>query len=234
MPIFFIDKDSEDKEIIIEKGELFHHLNDVIRICNGEELKLFSRNFVYEAVVKEKRPNKILLQIKESFVPKFPLPEISLGQAMIEKSSIESVLQFNVPIFVRDFIFFKAKRSNFIISESVFSRLQRIALSVAEQSEVCFLPGIKISQNFDDCFDTIRNTFIIALHPQGKESFKELTPSIKESNHISVLVGPEGGFTSDELETFRRLDVHIASIKTGIFRSSLAGFVASLLIRELT
>jgi hypothetical protein len=35
------------------------------------------------------------------------------------------------------------------------------------------------------------------------------------------------------LQTLERIGIPIASIKTGIFRSDLAGFVASLLVRQL-
>jgi 16S rRNA (uracil1498-N3)-methyltransferase len=233
MPIFFIDKDAEDREITIEKGDLFHHLNNVLRVHKGEEIRLFSKKFVYEVVVKEKLPDKILLVVKENFAPDFPLPEIFLIQSIIERNSLEEVLQLNIPIFVRNFILFGAKRSNFIITEKNLSRFQKIALSVAEQSEVCFFPEIKVSKNLEEALNVSEENFVIALHPQGKENFKDLIPKFKEFKNTSIVIGPEGGFTEGELQTLERIGIPIASIKTGIFRSDLAGFVASLLVRQL-
>jgi len=194
MPIFFIDKDVEDREITIEKGDLFHHFNNVLRVHKGEEIRLFSKKFVYEVVVKEKLPDKILLQVMENFAPDFPLPEIFLVQSIIERNSLEEVLRLNIPIFVRNFILFGAKRSNFIITEKNLSRFQKIALSV-DLTEINPISTNVFDENLDSLSEFITRITSAneKLFEQNEELKKVNGDIILNDNNLNKTIEDMGG-----------------------------------------
>ena len=62
------------------------------------------------------------------------------------------------------------------------------------------------------------------------ESEKSLVESVKRLKEISLLVGPEGGFSPQEIEQAKSAGIPIASLGKRILRAETAGIMAVGLI----
>jgi len=236
MAVFYLDdfKDNEIKQTIeIKEGELFHHLRNVLRIRGGETVKFFNNNSVFQTKIDIVTKERISCMIESVTPIKLPFPRIILVQSTIKKELIEVVLKLNVPFFVKSFIFFKATRSQFELNEKNILRFHKIALSIAEQSEVCYKPEIKYFKELENAIKEVKDSFVITLHPGVRESIGSFAREISNFSVVSLFTGPEGGFTENEIKVLKSYGAYFVSLKSGIFKSEFAGFVAAAILREL-
>lgn len=233
MPIFHIDDSAVNGDrIIIPNNKLVHHLEDVLRVRLGESIKFFDSNACFETVVHSIDKSGIACTIKNKSNLDFPKVDIALANAFIDKEPMETILRLNIPYFVSEFSFFKAERSNLNINDKILLRLNSVALSIAEQSEACFVPSVKMYNNISDLISENRKRLIIALNPHSGRSIYTISEQLKDASDILLIVGPAGGFTDQELSIMKEYGALEAKFKSAIFRSEFAGFVAISMLRE--
>jgi 16S rRNA (uracil1498-N3)-methyltransferase len=135
---------------------------------------------------------------------------------------------------VKKFFIFRGERSYSKISDSYVERLKEIALNTAEQSEVCIVPKIEYFETIEDLLNSNElkeNLFV--LSPKGTYSLKDVANATKKNSEITFFVGPEGGFSEEEINTLKNKNAREVAIKSGIFRAQFAGVVAVLTMLEL-
>ncbi len=235
MPIFYLDKlHSMGEEFEIVDAQLLFHLR-AFRLREKESVIFFTQGKkMFCRVIKTLR-DSIICKVEKVVECTFPEIDISIVQAVIEKSNLESVLRLNIPLFVSKFVFFKADRSNYKLNDRTEKRLTQIALSVAEQSEVCYYPYIVYKERLKDALNSLDyGSKLFLLDPKGCKNILFSLNEIKFSKKVAFIIGPEGGFSSEELDFVRGSDIKIIKLSSGVFRSEFAGFVVSILLRELT
>ncbi len=234
MPIFRIDESAiKDNEINISDETLLHHLMNVRRIRENDSISFFTHNQKLLACVIEINKSKISCAVENASKLLFPKPEITLVQAIIDKEPTETLLRLNIPYYVKTFAFFKASRSNFTLTEKTLQRLRLISLSVAEQSEVCFVPTIKNYNTLKAAIDEVQDCTMVTLSPHSKIIIASFAQEFEEGKGIAIVVGPKGGFIEEELETLEQSGSKNCALASGIYKSELAGFVAVSFVREL-
>jgi len=234
MPVFYLDKPPAlQEEFEIKDVELVNHLN-VFRMKEKEIVKFFSQGQIYVCEVKSFSKKGIKIFVQKSFAASYPKLRISIVQGLIDKICLEETIRLNIPLYAQRFIFFRGERSNFTLNDKIERRLSIVARSTAEQSEVCFLPEIAFADSLDGIFDILsKDDIILVMDPSSIRTLSDYTEKIKVSGSVAFIVGPEGGFSEREMMLIKENQVSSFSLKTGIFRSELAGFAASLLAREL-
>ncbi len=234
MPVFYLDKPPAlQEEFEIKDAELVNHLN-VFRIKEKEIVKFFSQEQIYVCEVKAFSKKGIKIFVQKSFAASYPKLRTSIVQGLIDKICLEETIRLNIPLYVQRFIFFRGERSNFALNDKIERRLSIIARTAAEQSEVCFLPEIVFADSLDGVFNMLsKHDIILLMDPSSICTLSDYTEKIKVSGSVAFIVGPEGGFSDREIISMKDNQVNSFSLKTGIFRSELAGFAASLLVREL-
>jgi 16S rRNA (uracil1498-N3)-methyltransferase len=159
------------------------------------------------------------------------LPEISIVQSVIKPHLLEEVIKLCVPVGVQTFFFAKTDKSQYNIEKKI-QRFNAIALSVAEQSEVAFIPKIALLNGIEDFCKLKDKGFPIVLEPFAQQSIMSLLKNTMPKK-LSIMVGPEGGFSRKEIEIFKAYNIPFVFLNTGMFRSELAGFASTLIVREL-
>lgn len=155
MQRFYIPKKLAKIEIF--ENEKFHQVTRVLRMQIGEEIKIFNHlgeEFFYKMISANKKFAEFeQLSIDYSPNPEFDT-EITLFQALPNKlEKIEWILEKNIEIGVRKFVFFRSERSQkLFLSDSKKERLFNIAREALEQCGGRFFPEITFS---DEGFDKI-------------------------------------------------------------------------------
>lgn len=116
--------------------------------------------------------------------------------------------------------------------EKKIQRFNTIALSVAEQSEVAFIPKVALLNGIEDFFKLKDESFSIVLEPSAQQNIISLLKNTMLKK-LSIMIGPEGGFSRKEIEMFNAYNISSVFLNTGIFRSELAVFASALIVREL-
>lgn len=108
-------------------------------------------------------------------------------------------------------------------------RLKNIAIAALKQSQKFFLPEISEAVLFDDYVKTnnVEQKFICTC---GAETSSHLKNLCKPKQNYSVLIGPEGDFSPEEIKLALENNFIEASLGTTRLRTETAGIIACSLI----
>ena len=157
-----------------------------------------------------------VIEKKHGLVPK---REVTLYVALIKKDNFEMVLEKATELGVSHIIPVLCARSE---KKAVnYERTKKIVREAAEQSGRATVPEISEILKIDN----IPHKNIVVFDPRGEISAREFFAK-HNSAPISVLIGPEGGFTDDEIAFFIFHKIPIVTTGSQILRAETAAIVA--------
>ena len=205
-------------------GDAHRHLK-VSRTELGERIEVFDgRGRVWSGLVLSVNKRETRIHVEESRQEPAPPVELILAQALIKNTAFEWVLEKAVEIGVTRIIPFRALRSNVRGGERE-ARWQRIIVEAAKQSKCYHLPHL------DDVTDL---ETVLQIEVPSKILFAERNGgSLKSAvtgSPVLYIVGPEGGWTDEELEAARRSDARPVHLGSNVMRAETAAVVGGALI----
>ena len=224
---FFIEqKIGDQREITIDDSDLLNQWRHVLRLNTGSSVVLFDNSgFEYLAQFVELTYRGATFAITEKRKNKFsPKKEIFLYQALIKSDKFEWILEKGTELGVSHFIPVLAHRS--VAKKLNQTRAKRILKESSEQSGRGILPTISEPASFEDALNNLPAP-AIALDPSGSPLHDSLF-MIHDST--SVFLGPEGGFSEQELAIFREKKIPIVSLGSQILRAETAAVAISTLL----
>lgn len=225
----FFAKKLKDTSFSFYENDINHIIN-VLRLKIGDELivifdskkyicKITSYNPLLAKIVEEIPNNSDLLGYK-----------IGLFQAIIKPKNFELVLTKSTELGVTDIYPVNFERSQENYREKL-DRYNNIVISACKQSGRTLIPTISETINFSD-LEKILSAYEIILVPNEHDSSKEndlysiiLDNKIHTKTSIAIIIGPEGGFTNDELEKLSCFNnLFFVGLTRNILRSETATF----------
>lgn len=197
-------KKNLEKKFFIEEKDFVNQILKVLRSKIWDKFIFFDwetqKDFIYE--FKEIWKNKIFFEKLEEMDKNSEINfELNLFSALPNKiEKIEFIVQKATEIWVLNFYFWKAKRSQKIfLNENKIERIKKIILEAVEQSWRNKIPNFQILEKVD--FETLtwKNIF---FHTKNKNS-KNLK-DLEFSEKINIFTWPEWGFDGEELEIFEK------------------------------
>lgn len=236
MPRFFIaSKKISPREILTLSDDEMRHLK-VLRLKKGNKLIIsngLGEEFNAEIIkVGNKEIQLYVNNKKKSSHCKKPL--LILGQAIPRFSKMELILQKGVELGV-DIIYPITTTRSYIsktnLNPNRWARWERVVKEAGKQSGRSLIPKLKKPIAFSE-FLKNENLPILeeSLHPrlllwegEKSENIKATLRSFsKHPESISILVGPEGGFSYLEVLQAREGGYHTTSLGTWIMRVETA------------
>ena len=226
--IFYPFKKEEKKSININLAAS-HHLK-VINIKEEQEVELFNGNgyFFNAKVIELNKKNITLERISDINFQKKQIPSINIGVAEIKSFDkvIREVCQSGIDS-ISSLITKKTKFSK-LPSEKKIMRWKSIALNSCGQSGLNWVPKI-YSSPLHEWVSLSKSKSKIFLDPKARNSVQdlELLPS------IDLAVGPEGGFSEEEKNFFKKNNFKGISCGNLTFRTETMPIVALSMIKAL-
>ncbi|MEA3307439.1 MAG: RsmE family RNA methyltransferase, partial [Elusimicrobiota bacterium] len=103
-------------------------------------------------------------------------------------------------------------------------------LSASKQSERAFIPNLAEPKNFCDIFE---GEDIVFFAVPGGELLQDCGVDFKKIRAAKLIIGPEGGFTPEEIAFAKTKNAVFIKISKHILRSETAAIAASSLILNL-
>jgi 16S rRNA (uracil1498-N3)-methyltransferase len=208
MPRFFVDKKNIQGDCIIITGSEAHHMGTVRRLRIHDAVTLFDQDgTVYEGIIVEKNNQCVHVQIKG----KTPLVhnnaiQIVLGQSVPKGKKMDIIVQKAAELGAASIIPFYSMRSiprfNAKKAEEKTEHWQKICIEAGKQSGRLPIPVVEPIQNFNELAKKSFAGFLkIIFWEEEKE--RQLKVVLRQNiipKPIFFLVGPEGGFTTEEVE----------------------------------
>ena len=220
-------------------GEDFKHIKalrlnpkDKIIVCDGNQKDYFCeiKNIDHESAIL------FINNIQNSQTE--PPKKIILFQAIPKSDKFEFIIQKSIELGVNKIIpvitdFCDIKKNP---SENKFLRWKKIAKSAAEQSGRGIIPEISNTINFSQAVLTAKNFDLnIIAHEKTNISIKKiLSQDLNQKNSIGIFIGPEGGFSNQEIILAEKNNLQPVSLGKRILRTETAALFILSVITFLT
>ena len=239
MPIFFISSRDIHGSIIPIQGSLFTHLHKSLRIQEGDRLLLNDEQRRRHRVqISQIDKNQLVAEILDTKTgPEIEKPSIILVQSILKGEKMNWVIQKATELGVAQIIPLLSER---VISrptskqaEHQQARWQRIALEAAQQAERWDVPVICKIHTFTS-FTTAPLSaalrFLLTEREYG-DSLSTVQFPLQWEQSLTLMVGPEGGWTQSELLEAKRAGFHNITLGKRILRSETAAMAALSIVQ---
>ncbi len=238
---FFVDQKQICGRDIMIMGKDVNHIRNVLRMKSGERVRVSDtegRDFYCE--ICEIVSEQIILHILEEAEGTEPPVKITLFQGLPKGDKMELVIQKAVELGVSQIV--PVAMRNCVVkldekkAKAKQARWQAIAESAAKQSKRSIIPSVEIPMGFGAAAEYAKNLDVRLVpyeNQRGMAYTREVFGAIKRGASVGVFIGPEGGFSSQEIELVKE-NMELVSLGSRILRTETAGLCAlSMLIYAL-
>lgn len=226
LTLFFVeDLPTTQGEIYEFRNEDANHAIRVLRIGTGEIFNLsdgagaWSRVQVIQ-VAKKSMQVKVL---DSGYLDELPI-QFTVIQAIPKGDRIKESIELCTEGGADRIVMWKSARS-IGKSEDKIEKLQLTAREASKQTRRFRIPQIAGVAATHDVVDLIaQSDLAIVLHESAQRKISEVAvPGCKK---VAVIIGPEGGLTDEEVETFASAGAKVAVMGRPVLRSAHAGLAA--------
>ena len=246
IPRLYIDADLETGAAAALASAQAHYLKNVLRRETGSKILLFNgRHGEFEATLVELKKKGGLASIAAQRRPQESEFHLSLLFAPVKRSPLETIIQKGTELGVSHFCPILTERT--VTQKLNIERLQAIAIEASEQCGRLTVPSIEPVQKLA----TLLNSWpegeqLIFCDEAGDDETKEwggrvgrAAPALdalraidRKDEALSVLTGPEGGFTPAERTRIRDTRSTTAvTLGPRILRADTAALAALVLVQ---
>lgn len=205
-------------------GDSFHHLVRVRRVQIGERVQLVDgKGRAMWSVLERVERSQALLRVSEPAPTVRAAVQIGLAVAALRPERASWLVEKATELGVVSIRFFNSKHSPRRYGDATLGRLRRMAAGAVEQSGRAVLPEVDGVFPFETLLAWIpASPRAIVLHPEAKQGLAQLG-----SGSALVVVGPEGGFSEEEISRLTEVDALVARLGESILRVETAALAAS-------
>ena len=201
----------------------------VLRLKNNMLVTLFNGDGgEYRATLIDVQKRSVTAQINSfhETMNESPLT-LHLGQVISRGDRMEFVIQKAVELGINEVTPLLSERCGIKIKadrlEKKQQQWQKIAISACEQSGRNIVPIINCVETLESWCHKKTDAVKITLHPRASYSINTLPDNI---NNIQLLIGPEGGFTDDEIALTKTLNFTETQLGPRVLRTETAALTA--------
>ncbi|MBX3301804.1 MAG: 16S rRNA (uracil(1498)-N(3))-methyltransferase [Nitrospira sp.] len=230
MPVFFVPQECVVLPAISITGDLLTHLRDSLRVATGETVWFGNgKGTRYRAEIADVSKRAIAAHIVETIQePPRCTPRLILGQSLLKGEKIDWAIQKATELGVDELVPIESRHNVVQLKidrvDHQLVRWQRIALEAAQQSEQWHVPKIAQPRPLSELLaDHVTGTTILMLaERQEGKSLQTVGLPQDTDGSVLVLVGPEGGWSQEEIETAKQAGAETITLGQHILKSETA------------
>ncbi|HEY5777018.1 MAG TPA: 16S rRNA (uracil(1498)-N(3))-methyltransferase [Xanthomonadales bacterium] len=207
-------------------GSASHYMARVLRLSKGDNVVLFNGDGVdYFAEISEIHSQRVLLSITDSRPAANESPlKITLVQAVCRGERMDYVIQKATElgvVCIQPLISQRVEvRLDAARQSKRMTHWQGVATSACEQSGRARVPEVNAPLSLAQWLTSARESACLVLDPFAENRLSGI--SIR-GDSISILIGPEGGFTEEEIKALRAKGLIAVSLGPRVLRTETAG-----------
>jgi 16S rRNA (uracil1498-N3)-methyltransferase len=211
--------------VVVVTGEEFHHSVRVVRLRAGEEVEVFDRNGnAANGIVQALEKDRAVITTGEPLPSRESPLALHLAMAIINLEKFELVLQKATELGVRSILPLVTDRIE-LRAERYAGKQERWNKIIFEAVKQCGrtrVPLLEAPMKFSD-----------AIAREGKKIFfdADVEPAAIESlDEATLFIGPEGGWSDDELRLARERECFFQRLGPRRLRAETAAIAAASII----
>ena len=239
---FFVEEEQIGREFITITGSDVNHIKNVLRMKPGEKIRISNQKDAdYFCEISEVADTFVQAEILKEDAPSTELSgRIYLFQGIPKGDRMETVIEKAVELGVYEIIPVAMKycvvKLDAKKETAKIKRWQKLAEAAAKQSKRSRIPKIHTVMNYKEAAEYALGCDVCLVpyeNEMGMQKTKAALSSGKPKNSVSILIGPEGGFSKEEIELVRD-KMQVISLGRRILRTDTAGIaVMAMLMLEM-
>ena len=235
---FFVESSqvTPDFKTVEITGNDYNHIANVLRMQKGEQFSVSIRDddegkeIFYE--IEDITDSSVIghLCFIEEAGNELP-SKIYLFQGLPKVDKMELIIQKAVELGVFQIVPMSTKRCVVKLdekkAENKIKRWQAISEAAAKQSKRAIIPEVTMPMTMKQAVEFARDMDVKIIpyeNAKGIEETKRIIENIKPGQSIAVFIGPEGGFSEQEIDLCRENDIMPITLGKRILRTETAGF----------
>lgn len=241
MSTFYIKNEQKYEGNILIEGQDAKHIKNVLRYKVGDKIDVCDESGVrYETLIEKFEDDKVLLKIvlKKEFEQESSI-SITLFQGLPKGEKMDLIVQKATELGVDEIVPVEMERSIVKLdaksAQKKVDRWNKIAYEASKQSGRQFVPkvsNVDILKNIIEKFSKY-DIVVLPYEKENKQNLKQLLEKNKNVKNVAIVIGPEGGFSDNDLALLNISNVHSVTLGSRILRTETAGIaVLSMLLYE--
>lgn len=231
---FFIERDQITPDgIVIWDEKDVNHIKNVLRMTAGEQISLLCQETEKEYIchIASLSKDGIIAEIEDINGESRELPcEITLFQGLPKGDKMELIIQKAVELGASRVVPVAMKRSVMKLDEKKaakkVARWNEIAVSAAKQSKRTRIPEVTDVMSYKKAMEEASGMDLLLLpyeDARGISHARNVLASAVGKERIGIIIGPEGGFSPDEVTLGEQCGAEIITLGKRILRTETAG-----------
>lgn len=239
---FFVEDSQIGREFVTITGTDVNHIKNVLRMKPGEKIRVSNQKGLdYFCEITEVTDTFVQADILKEEAASTELPsKIYLFQGLPKGDRMETVIEKAVELGVYEIIPVAMKycvvKLDAKKEAAKVARWQKQAEAAAKQSKRSIIPQVHSVMTYKEAVEyamACKVRLVPYENERGMAATEEAFKSIKPGDSISVMIGPEGGFSEEEIAMVRK-EMQVISLGKRILRTDTAGIaIMSMLMLEL-
>lgn len=197
------------------------HVSKVMRAREGDKLVVVDGvGGRYDGMIRRITKKSVQLEVEDKKQLPKPNPTLILGMGIIKKRDrLEFAVEKAVELGASQICLFRSERT---IKENVrMDRLESIVQSAMKQSLRAWLPEVSLFHSLDEMLASISDARLLVAHEKVNQEESVDIQQLEEAK-LLLLIGPEGGFSPDEIDMFKGRQAQLVSLGTNRLRAETA------------
>ena len=236
MHTFYVPSSQIQIDIVTITGSEYHHLRNVLRTTPGETIRIIDgQGNVYTAEMLGTDANRSLSEARiltHEFHAKPPL-SLTLFQSLPKNDKMELILQKTTELGITQIVPMHSEHALQKPSQNRYERWYRVVVSATKQCKRAWLPELCSPQTFDVSLTQLKNFSLRLLFISPNHSGELQTQHIKtvlrkgpDASTVALFVGPEGGFSDQEIAALVDSGCVPVTLGTNTLRTETAAIAA--------
>jgi 16S rRNA (uracil1498-N3)-methyltransferase len=225
---FIADEVSGDHAAL--RGEHADHLTRVLRSRVGQEFDIVAGEAVRRGRITSITGDRVEFELGDEIIAAGQL-DITLVLSIFKFDRMEWAIEKCTELGVVRIVPLIARRTDSHLAAAAAKRAQRwqrIAQQAAEQSRRSSPPKIDSPMKLSEAVSLKAALRIVLAESEEQTLLREIVKP--DSANVLLAVGPEGGWTADELQSFQKAGWTSASLGNTILRAETAAIAATAVV----
>jgi 16S rRNA (uracil1498-N3)-methyltransferase len=209
------------------------HLSRTLRARVGQEFEVVCDGLVRHATVASVSEERVEFALGEEIAANAAIP-ITLLLAVFKFDRMEWAIEKCTELNVSSIVPVIARRTEkhlALAADKRVERWRRIAREASEQARRTAPPEIGEPAKLSPALGAKADLRIVLAESEREAQLSEILRAHPESNSLALAIGPEGGWTPDELHLFGAAGWSSASLGDTILRAETAAIAALAVAR---
>ena len=234
MGLFYSENlSSQNKQVLLGEEE-GRHLQNVLRKKQGDSIQITNgKGLLAEALIVAGKTKSLVCDVQSlRHMPSPPERNIHIALSTIRPNRLDWAVEKLTELGVGSISFFHSQFTS--VRAFKADHLRKIAISAMKQSRQCFLPDINTPLPFSNWLQSLpKKGSQVRLLAHLEESSKDPRQVKWGEKSLVIAIGPEGGFSENELTLATENKFVTVKIDNHILRTETAAVTAASQVKLL-